>query len=247
MALFYACTTNKVPKGQYLLTKNNFKFTDGSVYSSGVSDYVSQKPNGKTLFIFPMSLWFYNMSNPKYDTILNKYTTYPSHLRNSKLRDTLSIRAGHPEYVGRSMLLSRMLHSIGKAPVILDENKTRLSANGIKKYLIYRGYWDTEVEYNIKKDSSTKKAQNIFTITHKDPTYISEYNHNIPYPDIRAIYEQNYDKSLIKKGDILNQVQLENEIKRINELMRAEGYYNFNSLYCRYSKEQKTSSSDPRD
>jgi len=49
MALFYACTTNKVPKGQYLLTKNNFKFTDGSVYSSGVSDYVSQKPNGKTL------------------------------------------------------------------------------------------------------------------------------------------------------------------------------------------------------
>ena len=229
MALFYACTTNKVPKGQYLLTKNNFKFTDGSVYSSGVSDYVSQKPNGKTLFIFPMSLWFYNMSNPKYDTILNKYTTYPSHLRNSKLRDTLSIRAGHPEYVGRSMLLSRMLHSIGKAPVILDENKTRLSANGIKKYLIYRGYWDTEVEYNIKKDSSAKKAQNIFTITHKDPTYISEYNHNIPYPDIRAIYEQNYDKSLIKKGDILNQVQLENEIKRITELMRAEGYYNFNS------------------
>jgi len=57
------------------------------------------------------------------------------------------------------MLLSRMLHNIGKAPVILDENKTRLSANGIKKYLIYRGYWDTEVEYSIKKDSSAKKAQ----------------------------------------------------------------------------------------
>ena len=78
MALFYACTTNKVPKGQYLLTKNNFKFTDGSVYSSGVSDYVSQKPNGKTLFIFPMSLWFYNMSNAKYVTIFFIYSSYRS-------------------------------------------------------------------------------------------------------------------------------------------------------------------------
>ena len=116
-----------------------------------------------------------------------------------------------------------MLHNIGKAPVILDENKTRLSANGIKKYLIYRGYWDTEVEYSIKKDSSAKKAQNIFTITHKDPTYISEYNHNIPYPDIRAIYENNYDKSLVKKGNILNQAHLENEIKRSEAMIKIAG------------------------
>lgn len=218
-----------MPKDKFLLTKNKFKFTDKAVHSDGVEGYVSQKPNAKMLFVVPFGLWFYNMSNKKYDTILNRYMSYPSHLRNQALRDSLSIRAGHPEYVGKNMLLSRMLHNIGQPPVILDENKTHLSANAIRKYLVYRGYWDAKVDYSIKKDSSSRKAQNNFIITSNEPTYISEYGFKIPNPEIRAIYENSLNKSFIKKGDILNQVNLENEIKRVNEMMKERGYFAFNN------------------
>lgn len=229
VAIISACSsTKKVPKGEYLLTKNKFEFTDKPLFSGIIPDYVYQKPNNRNLLQMPISLWLYNGANPKYDTILAEYMSFPSNMRNRKLRDSLAIKYGHPELVGKSMMWSRLRHTLGKAPVILDDAKTLQSANSIRRYLAYRGYWDTEVNYEIKKDSAKKKAENKFVITHRDPTYVSRLHNRIPYPEIKEIYEQNKVKSLIKEGDILDQAKLEQEIKRVNELMRDAGYYTFN-------------------
>ena len=52
VSLLYACsTTRKVPDGEYLLTKNNFRYEDGKLFADQVPDYVSQKPNKKQLFL----------------------------------------------------------------------------------------------------------------------------------------------------------------------------------------------------
>lgn len=228
-AIIYNCSsTKKVPKGEFLLTKNKFEYTDGKKFSSQIPNYVSQKPNSKNILGMPISLWLYNSANPKYDTILREYMSYPNHQRNSKLRDSLAVKYGHPEYVGKSMMWSRIMHNFGKPPVILDAGKTHQSADAIRKYLGYRGYWDAEVNYDIKRDSAQKKAQNQFVITHKEPTYVSHYAQRIPYPEIEVLYEKTKNKSLIKEGEILDQSKLEEEIKRINEVMRGEGYYSFN-------------------
>lgn len=42
------------------------------------------------------------------------------------------------------------------------------------------------------------------------------------------LYEQNYSKSFIKTGKVLDQEDLEKEVARINDIMRSNGYYNFN-------------------
>ena len=228
LLLFYGCITSKVPEGKYLLTKNEFQYTDNTKYSGSIPDYVVQKPNGKSFFFVPLGLIFYNMSNSKYDTILNKYMTYPANMRNGKLRDSLSIKAGHPEYVGKSMLFSRISHNLGKAPVILDPAKTQQSANAIKNYLIYRGFWDAEVNYQIKTNDASKKGQNKFIITHNEPTRILGFAQIIPYPEIQNIYERHRNKILIKEGHRLDQKVLEREVKRVNELMKDEGFYDFN-------------------
>ena len=57
--LIYSCnSTKKVPEGKFLLTKNNFEFTDKGSYNSTIPDLVSQKPNKKDfLMLFPMGLW----------------------------------------------------------------------------------------------------------------------------------------------------------------------------------------------
>lgn len=229
LVVFYACSTKKVPEGEFLLTKNNYQYTDKALFSKNIPNFVSQTPNSKNLLGIPMSLWFYNLSNPKYDSLLNEYMTYPSNMRTQKLRDSLAIQMGHPEFVGESMIWSRMMHNLGKPPVILDPSKTERSANSIKKYLTYRGYWDSKVDYEIKLDSAAKKAENKFIITHNDPTYISEFNYNIPYENIRQVYEEHLDKSFLKKGDILDQKKIEDEINRLNDIMRRSGYYGFNS------------------
>lgn len=230
VGIISACSsTKKVPEGEYLLTKNKFEFTDKPLFSGIIPDYVYQKPNNRNLLQMPISLWLYNGADPKYDTILAEYMSFPSHMRNRKLRDSLSVKYGHPEYVGKSMMWSRVRHTFGKAPVILDDTKTQQSANSIRRYLAYRGYWDTEVHYETKKDSANQKAENKFVITHKDPTYVAGLYNRIPYPEIKEIYENNKAKSFIKEGDILDQAKLEQEIKRVNDMMRDAGYYTFNT------------------
>lgn len=226
----YACsTTKKVPDGDYLLTKNNYRYEDGKLYSDNIPDHVSQKPNKKQLFLFPLGLWLYNATNPKYDSILAEYMTYPSEVRDQKLRDSLFVKYEHPEYVGKSLFYERFMQNLGQPPVILDQGKTETSANSIRKYLVYRGYWDSDVKFSHDLDSANKKAQANYLITHKDPTYISDYYYNIPDANIKNIYEKNLRKSLIRGKDILDQAVLEKEVKRINDLMKESGYYRFNS------------------
>ena len=227
--LFACSTTKKVPAGEYLLTKNKFHFEDGKLFDDEIPSYVSQKPNKKALYLFPFGLWFYNATDPKYDSILNEYLTYPSEMRDQKLRDSLFVKYKHPEYLGKSLFYERFMHNIGQPPVILDEGRTETSANSIRKFFVFKGYWDTDVKFSHDLDSAAKKAQANYLITHKDPTYISDYYYDIADPAIKAIYEQNLEKSLVRGKQILDQSVLEKEVKRINDLMKDKGYYKFNS------------------
>ena len=226
----YACsTTKKVPAGEFLLTKNNFIYEDGKVHDDDVESHVAQKPNKKQLLIFPFGLWFYNATDPKYDSILAEYMTYPSEMRDQKLRDSLYVKFNHPEYVGKRLFYERFFQNIGQPPVILDQGKTEQSANSVRKFLVYKGYWDADVKFSHDLDSAAKKAQVNYLITHKDPTYISDYYYNIPDFAIKDIYEQNLNKSLVRGKKVLDQEVLEKEVKRINELMKDKGYYKFNN------------------
>lgn len=226
----YACsTTKKVPAGEFLLTKNNFIYEDGKVHDDDVESHVAQKPNKKQLLIFPFGLWFYNATDPKYDSILAEYMTYPSEMRDQKLRDSLYVKFNHPEYVGKRLFYERFFQNIGQPPVILDQGKTEQSANSVRKFLVYKGYWDADVKFSHDLDSAAKKAQVNYLITHKDPTYISDYFYNIPDFAIKNIYEQNLNKSLVRGKKVLDQEVLEKEVKRINELMKDKGYYKFNN------------------
>jgi hypothetical protein len=54
------------------------------------------------------------------------------------------------------------------------------------------------------------------------------------------LYEDNLKDSYVKSGKILNQTNLENEVKRITEKMQENGFYTFNKdggeiFYSRYT------------
>ncbi|MDH6253647.1 hypothetical protein M2347_003374 [Chryseobacterium sp. H1D6B] len=232
VGLLYACsTTKKVPDGEYLLTKNNFEFTDKKEsFDDELKGYVQQKPNKKQFLFMPLGLWLYNAANPKYDTILNEYMTYPSEMRNQKLRDSLFIKYNMQSSVGKSLFFDRLYHSWGSPPVILDQTRTEKGAQSIDKRLTYRGYWDAEVKFKHDLDSAGKKAAVNYFITHNDPTYIKDYYYNITDPKIKNIYQQKIHETLIKSGKILDQTVLEKEVTRINELMKEYGYYKFNNF-----------------
>ncbi len=225
-----ACsTTKKVPEGEYLLTKNNFVFEDQRLFfDEELKSYIQQKPNKKQLLFLPLRLWLYDAANPKYDTILNEYMTYPNEMRNQKLRDSLFIKYDMQKYVGKSLFIDRLLHSWGTPPVILDPTRTEKGAAAIHNRLTYRGYWDNEVTFKNKLDSTRKKAQSNYFIKHNSPTLIKEYFYKIQDQGIKNIYKENLNETFVRSGKILDQTILEKEITRINDLMRDNGYYHFN-------------------
>ncbi|WP_370896198.1 translocation and assembly module lipoprotein TamL [Chryseobacterium gossypii] len=232
VGLLYACsTTKKVPDGEFLLTRNNFEFEDKKTpFDSELKGYVQQRPNKKQFLFMPLGLSFYNAADPKYDTILNEYMTYPNEMRNQQLRDSLFIKYNMKSSIGKSLFLDRLYHNWGSPPVILDQTKTEKGAESIKKRLVYRGYWDAEVKFKHTLDSAAKKAAVTYFITHKDPTYIKEYYYNIPDPRIKNIYQQKIAGTLIRSGQILDQTVLEKEVARINDIMKDYGYYKFNNF-----------------
>jgi len=223
-----ACSTTKVPDGSYLLVSNKFKYEDGKVFSNKIPDFISQKPNKKTFFIAPINLWIYNLANPKTDTIISEYMTFPPNVRNRKLQDSISLKHKHPEFVGKKMFWSRFLHNLGQEPVILSETTKSISAERIKKYLIRKGYWDAEVSVK-NKFKPSKKAYSTYVIKHGNPAIIKEYNYNINDTNVKQIYEREISKSFIKVGKILDQEDLEREIDRIGNIMRNNGYFDFNT------------------
>ena len=112
-------------------------------------------------------------------------------MRNQKLRDSLYVKYNHPELKGNSLFWNRVWHSLGKPPIILEQGKTETSANSIKKFLVYKGFWDAHVDFSHKLDSAAKKQTN-YKITYKDPTYINGYYYNIPYETSEIFTNKNY-------------------------------------------------------
>ena len=231
VGLLYACsTTKKVPDGEFLLTKNKFEFEDKKeFFDEELKDYVQQKPNKKQFLFMPLSLLLYNAANPKYDTLFSEYLTYPSEMRNQKLRDSLFIKYNMQSSVGKSLLWDRILHNFGTPPVILDQTRTDKSAASIEKRMTYRGYWDSEVKFKYDLDSTSKKAAVTYFLKHNSPTNIKEYYYNIPDVGVKSLYQQNINETLVKSKKVLDQTVLEKEVTRINDIMRRSGYYKFNN------------------
>ena len=230
MLTLYACNiTKKVPSGEYLLSQNELKYEDGSIFSSELEAAILQKPNKKEVLLFPAGLWLYNMTNPKYDTILSQYFAFPQQMRNQHLRDSLFVISGHKDFVGKSLFWNRVFYNLGKPPVIWNQDKTDKTAEVLQKRLRNHGYWDAKVSYEITKDSLSKKAKLTYKMSHKDPTYINDYYYSIADENIKNLYQRDFDKSWVKKNDILDHTSLEKEVKRITDQMKDEGYYKFNA------------------
>ena len=168
VGLLYACsTTKKVPEGEFLLTKNKFVIEDRKeFFDDELKDYVQQKPNKKQFLFMPLSLWMHNAADPKYDSVFSEYMTYPSEMRDQKLRDSLFVKYNMQSSVGKSLFFDRLLHNWGTPPVILDQTKTEKGAQSIEKRLTYRGYWDSEVKFKHDLDSTAKKAAVTYFINH---------------------------------------------------------------------------------
>jgi len=249
-------TTEKVPAGEYLFVNNKFEYdsTDIDVekkkkkINEDLSNYVKQKPAGKFLGFIPLWQWVYNWFPEKFDQTFQEYYRYEPEDRTQKTLDSLLVKNGLSEYKGKSLSLDRLFYRTGEPPLLLDQGLSEFSAENLNRLFQDKGYFDSKVFVDYSKNDKTKKAKTIYNITLGEPSYIESYTDKIYDSAIenfltkernqitgislfgkRKMQRTNFmSDSKIIVGNQYNFKNFEAERDRITDLLRNNGYYDFN-------------------
>lgn len=121
------------------------------------------------------------------------------------------------------------LRKIGEPPVILDEMMKDRTASQFEQYFFNNGYFTVEV-----KDTSLFKgrsAKNIYTIYANDPYSIRRKEYLLEDTSISKYFYSDTINSLIKTGQRYQLEILIEERKRLEAMLKNEGYYRFSKEF----------------
>ena len=195
-----SCSINHIiPQDQLLLVRNKITTNDSlsHVPLNNLDVYIRQHPNRKTVSVIPFNLWIYAITHPP-----------KTH--------------GIKYWLG----LYKLGDIIGEAPVLIDETQAKKSAEEMQKTLFNNGYFNSVVNYQIDT-LAPKRGKVTYLIDSKKPYIIDTLYYNIENDSIRALILETRQKTLIKKGLNYNIDLFEQERKRIEFLLKDNGYYYF--------------------
>jgi hypothetical protein len=123
---------------------------------------------------------------------------------------------------------------IGEEPVILDLNLTEKSVVNLQTYLRTRGYFNSEVTYDIRYLEEKRRAEVTYTIRQGEPTRIDSLRYVFRDSSLRNIVLRDTAGCLLKRGDILDITLLDGERDRIAKYLNNRGYFDFTANNISY-------------
>lgn len=119
------------------------------------------------------------------------------------------------------------LKRIGEVPVLYDEFQNRRSRSQLLIFLKNKGYYNAEVFDTTILGRNKKKLNLVYDIHTKQPYRISKYFYSIKDPNLRDVLLNDSINRLIKTNDVFDLDVLNAERKRLTQLLKNRGYYNF--------------------
>lgn len=134
------------------------------------------------------------------------------------------------------------IKNIGEAPHILDSTLVEISRTQIEKYLKTKGFFNADVTDSIAvKD---KKAYITF-LAERGPMFrVRNFTYDIPDTAVKRIFEESREPfSRIKPGKRFDTDSIMYEINSTYQLMKQNGYYDFQRGYIHADVDSNLSSS----
>ena len=122
---------------------------------------------------------------------------------------------------------NRWLRSMGKPPVLYDDDLTELSRRQLRQALINRGYMDAMVTADTFPRRDRKRMNVRYTIHPGTPHYIKSFAIDCPDVAIDSLIKADTALTLIHPGMIFDRNILDEESTRLTRLLRDNGYYAF--------------------
>lgn len=218
-----SCNSTKyVPQGDYLLRKNKVVIDDKTKLDSEVKDYIIQRPNSRFLG-YPFSLHFYNLGNENYEQRHSEWVqNHPK--TNQTLRDIFSEK--QTVKMGETYKsINKWFLNGGEPPVVLDEEKAKITSKKLRTFYFNKGYFNAEVDHSVVL--KVKKAEIHYNITKNEPYRLDSIYTVIDSKTIDSIYHKTIENSFIKSGDIYDDSNFRKEAKRLTNVFRNSGIYHF--------------------
>jgi len=145
--------------------------------------------------------------------------------------------------------INKQLRKMGEAPVIMDTALVEQSREELGRFLINKGYLNSEVITTVDT-SRHKKATVTFHIKSNEPYRIGEYTMNLSDENIDSIahlkplrrnwltspFQQSTEQfnTMVRSGRLFDRDLLDKERQRVTTLLRRRGYYAFNRDFLAY-------------
>ncbi len=215
--------TKRVSKDDHLLTKNTITVDEEKVTDQRIYNFLYQKPNTKLLGA-PLRLYIYNWARPDIDSILSAQRAKNDIRRNFWTR--LLSRKQVESFRRFKKDFNSGIKKAGEAPAVVNDNISQKSANRLAQFYINNGYFNTEVAYEIKRDSNQRATVDYKVKRHK-PYIIDSINPIIASPIADSIYQAYKRNSFLKKGERYQTLKFNAETRRLEYLFRNNGLYHF--------------------
>ena len=214
--LLGACSTSKyIPENAYLLEGVEIRSDVKNFNVSALSPYIRQKANSKWFSLFKIPLGTYSISG----------------------RDS-------------SKWINRTLKKMGEAPAIFDSTQARLSVEDLHNALKNMGYMHASVDFSTKIKGRRLTA--IYSLHPGKPYTIGHVKYDIQDRTIARILN-NYSSHLSKKshqpsalvpGSAFTLQKLDDERKRITDVLLDSGYYKFHKDFIQFDADTASTADD---
>ncbi|MBQ5726637.1 MAG: BamA/TamA family outer membrane protein [Alistipes sp.] len=122
---------------------------------------------------------------------------------------------------------NNLKRKVGEPPVIFDYQLTEKSAQNLKTYMDSRGYYSSQVQFEVDTTSRRKRAFVTYKTHQGEPYYITSLSYDFRDKQIAPLIEADTSRSMIKVGNIFDITVLDKERERIAGYLNNRGYYNF--------------------
>lgn len=215
LCLVGCVTTRHLEPGQMLLSRvkiqiDTFPLPDEVPEQSDLLSYVSRKPNNRLLGIFPWGLGIYSLSNPKSNSWLN-----------------------------------RRLRQWGESPQLYSSEEAEYSRLQLAGAMYNLGYMQASTTLKIDTIARRKvqtsyriKLGPRYNIGHHEQVIADTAIRSILYPPDTVVAKRLHDDevyaSLLDSGSPLAPSHMQAERRRITQLLRNRGYYDFREEQIRF-------------
>ena len=122
---------------------------------------------------------------------------------------------------------NNLKRKVGEQPALLDMSLTEKSAQNLKTYMNSRGYYASQVNFEVDTTRRPKRAIVTYSTKQGLPYKITGISYDFRDKNLGPIIESDSANTLIKVGNIFDITSLDRERERIALYLNDRGYYNF--------------------